>query len=440
MKRALILWLSVYIYVVIVGFLVQFVLLPFVFPQAHWGEGLMVGGDWIQFHTEAVEMAKNIEKYGWQEWSLYYPVSWQVMSGITAFFYALTGIHKPWIMLFYNAFLWASAVLFLYLTLKELNFSDRSSILAIIPFAIFPSNLTWNAQIHRDGLYILGFMLIFYSIISSRNIKTYRKLILNYFLTIVGVFLIYFARKHMMEVLYYTSIFLSSIAFVFLLITTISLKNKSSIKIELKQFLNSFLVLLVIIVSSHLLKPQPQTQIQPKIAWERSWWLPERIDNKLMLIAEVRYVFLNEYFKDAAGNVDSKNFIPKNAMDFILYIPRAYMLGFLSPFPNVWFTNGGTAGGTIARYITPFETVLIWIGLSLFLLWSIKSRAFLNYQFLSVFIICLIMIYLHVVTEPNLGPIYRKRYVFVLFLASTGYAYILEKLTKRRHGAHSSNF
>lgn len=39
------LWLAFYLYSLTVGLLVQFVILPIIFPSAHWKDGLMVGGD-----------------------------------------------------------------------------------------------------------------------------------------------------------------------------------------------------------------------------------------------------------------------------------------------------------------------------------------------------------------------------------------------------------
>ncbi|QER41953.1 hypothetical protein F1847_04035 [Thermodesulfobacterium sp. TA1] len=70
----LILWIVFYLYSIFVGFLVQFFVLPVLFPYAHWKDGLMVGGDWILFHSEAVELAKKIELEGWSVWSLKPPL------------------------------------------------------------------------------------------------------------------------------------------------------------------------------------------------------------------------------------------------------------------------------------------------------------------------------------------------------------------------------
>ncbi|WP_301399153.1 hypothetical protein [Thermodesulfobacterium sp.] len=164
LKLLVLLWIAFYVYAITVGFLVQFLILPVMFPSAHWKDGLMVGGDWIQFHTEGLEIAKKVEEEGWSEWSLKHPVSGQAMSGIAGFFYALTGIHKSWVLLFYNAFLHATAGIVLFLILRLLGISQKLALIFSIPFVVFPTSLTWVSQIHKDGLYILGMYLTFLSI------------------------------------------------------------------------------------------------------------------------------------------------------------------------------------------------------------------------------------------------------------------------------------
>lgn len=70
MKFYLKTFLFAYLYTLLAGFAIQFVILSYIFPQAHWGEGLMVGGDWIEFHKDALEVVSKIEKEGWSAWSL----------------------------------------------------------------------------------------------------------------------------------------------------------------------------------------------------------------------------------------------------------------------------------------------------------------------------------------------------------------------------------
>ena len=59
------LWLLFFGYTTTVAWLVQLVLLPYVFPAWHAGHGLLVGGDWIGFHNTAAAIAQRIRAEGW---------------------------------------------------------------------------------------------------------------------------------------------------------------------------------------------------------------------------------------------------------------------------------------------------------------------------------------------------------------------------------------
>jgi hypothetical protein len=317
------LWLAFYLYSLTVGLLVQLVILPMIFPSAHWKYGLMVGGDWVQFHTEGVEIAKRVQQEGWSVWTLRHPISGQVMSGIAGLFYALTGIHKPWVLLPFNAFLHASAGLILYILLRLLDISKKTALIFTIPFIIFPTSLTWVSQIHKDGLYILGMYLTFLSL---------------------------------------------ALAF------------------------------------------------------------PNEI--KKNVIAVWRNEIWAQYLSGRPGAID-EDIKFRSVGDFIEYTPRALTVGFFSPFPRFWFSQGSTTGGTIARYITPFEAIYLWFAWLLLpiALWSHRKKLW----FWLVFLMCLGFVWFHVVAEPNVGPIVRKRYGYVMLLSAVSYSTATE-LWRRRKG------
>lgn len=160
-------------------------------------------------------------------------------------------------------------------------------------------------------------------------------------------------------------------------------------------------------------------QMQYKIFWKKEVFIPDnKIDEMLYSIALWRYEFLNNYYKDAEGNIE-KDFIPQRALDFLLYLPRGLFIGFFYQTPNFWFKEGGTTGGTIARYTVHFD--ILWVGI-LGLVFAWKS---LNHKqaFLLILVLCLMYIFLHIITEPNVGQIVRKRHVFICILLAFSYAY-----------------
>ncbi|MGB9794577.1 hypothetical protein, partial [Caldisericum exile] len=271
-----------YIYTLLVGFTIQFFVLPVLFPNTHWGHGLLVNGDWIQFHTEAVELAKKIAKEGWSVWSLQPEPSHQSMSGITAFFYALTGIYEPWVMLFYNAFLHATSGVLLYFIYREFEISERLSLIFSAIFIIAPTSLTWTTQIHKDGLYIAGILLTMLAIVYSFK-NSIKKNIMSVVLGFIGGVLFWIVgRGYALEIAYYFyMLFLGIILVTF--IVNIALKIGNYIT-----YLRSFVVLLLVFILIYTLKPQPQTQTQTQTTWEYTWFLPRSVDEQFKRLSEWR--------------------------------------------------------------------------------------------------------------------------------------------------------
>jgi hypothetical protein len=425
------LWLAFYLYSLTVGLLVQFVILPIIFPSAHWKDGLMVGGDWVQFHTEGVEIAKRVEQEGWSVWTLRHPISGQAMSGVAGLFYALTGIHKPQVLLPFNAFLHASAGLILYILLRLLDISKKTALIFTIPFIIFPTSLTWVSQIHKDGLYILGIYLTFLSLALafSNEIKKNAISILS---GVLGAFVFFtVGREYALKIVYY---FYALFLLVSLLIATISLAWKG--KESFLRYGKTAFVFFVIFVTYGLLQPQTQEQTQTQTqttAQARWYWnpyIPDKIENLFYTLAVWRNEIWAQYLSGRPGAID-EDIKFRSVGDFIEYTPRALTVGFFSPFPSFWFSQGSTTGGTIARYITPFEAIYLWLAWLLLpiALWLHRKKLW----FWLVFLMCLGFVWFHVVAEPNVGPIVRKRYGYVMLLSAVSYSTAVE-LWRRRKG------
>jgi hypothetical protein len=467
------LWLAFYLYSLTVGLLVQFVILPIIFPSAHWKDGLMVGGDWVQFHTEGVEIAKRVEQEGWSAWTLRHPISGQAMSGIAGLFYALTGIHKPWVLLPFNAFLHASAGLILYILLRLLDISKKTALIFTIPFIIFPTSLTWVSQIHKDGLYILGMYLTFLSLALAFS-NEIKKNLISILAGVLGAFVFFtVGREYVLKIVYY---FYALFLFISLLTATINLVWKG--KESFLRYGKTALVFFVIFLTYGLLQPQtqiqipaqeqeqPQTQEQPRVTaqaqeqaqpqaqpqeqeqmqtqtqeqtqtqataqarWYWSPYIPDKIENLFYTLAVWRNEIWAQYLSGYPGAID-EDIKFRSVGDFIEYTPRALTVGFFSPFPRFWFSQGSTTGGTIARYITPFEAIYLWVAWLLLpiALWFHRKKLW----FWFVFLMCLGFVWFHVVAEPNVGPIVRKRYGYVMLLSAVSYSTAVE-LWRRRKG------
>src|SRR3972149_2847474 len=87
------LWTLFFIYTLLAGLLIQLILLPYVFPTMHAGDGLLLGGDWVGFNRLAIELADKIHAQGWSAWEL--KPDGQPVAGIASIFYFLIA-PKPW--------------------------------------------------------------------------------------------------------------------------------------------------------------------------------------------------------------------------------------------------------------------------------------------------------------------------------------------------------
>ena len=82
----------------------QLILLPYILPRYHAGDGMFVGvPDSVGFHLIAVDIAARIKALGWNVWQL--SPGKQTPIGIASFIYALTW-SKPWILIPLNAAEW----------------------------------------------------------------------------------------------------------------------------------------------------------------------------------------------------------------------------------------------------------------------------------------------------------------------------------------------
>ncbi len=188
-------------------------------------------------------------------------------------------------------------------------------------------------------------------------------------------------------------------------------------------------VFFVIFVTYGLLQPQTQTQTQ-QTQWYWNPYIPDKIENLFYTLAVWRNEIWAMHLSGRPGAID-EDIKFRSVGDFIEYTPRALTVGFFSPFPRFWFSQGSTTGGTIARYITPFEAIYLWFAWLLLpiALWFHRKKLW----FWLVFLMCLGFVWFHVVAEPNVGPIVRKRYGYVMLLSAVSYSTAVE-LWRRRKG------
>jgi hypothetical protein len=154
-------WLCVFVYAMLAGLAIQLVILPYVFPQLHAGNGLLAGRDWVGFHEQAVAHALRIAEGGWSEFRLR-PDGDNAITGIAAFFYYLLW-PKPWTLLPLSAAMFATGGVVLFSMVKQLDLEDNEALIAILPYLVFPSALLQYGQIHKDVFCTAGVLVTLWS-------------------------------------------------------------------------------------------------------------------------------------------------------------------------------------------------------------------------------------------------------------------------------------
>jgi len=198
------LWIIFFLYTSFMAIIVQLVL-PQVFPNIYLTKGLFVP-DSTGFHQIAAQKAIEIAEKGWGAWELrpqrHYPV------GITSIFYYLW-VPEPYSMIPYNAVLHATAGCLVFFLLTSFIKNRLVAACGATLFIINPASLEWTAQIHRDGTYILGNLLILTAwllLIKGVMQKKWQNFPYAFILTLSGSFLIWATRPYWNHVALLSSI------------------------------------------------------------------------------------------------------------------------------------------------------------------------------------------------------------------------------------------
>lgn len=442
----------------IVGLLVQLVLLPIMLPAWHAGDGLLVGGDWVAYQSIALELAAEIKIAGWSAWQL--RPSDQAFAGIAAAIYALTGISKPWTILPLNAAVHATSSIILLLIVGSVTGWWKPPLWPVLPFIFFPTALLWNAQFHKDSLFILGSLLFLFGLLQSIKIAQDKRFLrhLGVFVTLLsGIVLIWIVRPYGVEMVFYIGVGLAICATVYLLF---NLKNNHGI------LLNLFIIWLALSAvfpltgtGSHhyfvlvdydeptepagsnnpteptdgdlpgsdkdtvVVAPVPQPADGPE-AWQTSTLLPGFVDENLYKLAVMRDRYL-VHKPEAGSNIDLHVRF-SSAGDILKYIPRALQIGLFAPFPLDWFAPGEGVASSVMRQANALEMLLIYIALFAlivsFRVWYKNPQAYLALGF------TLAMILSYALVVANVGTLNRMRYGFLLTIVALGIAFCLEKI------------
>lgn len=425
-------WTGIFIYTLITGLLIQLILLPYVFPGLHAGNGLLKGLDSVGFNKGVMESYRAIKSQGWSAWLI--KPEGQVVIGIASIFYVLISPH-PWAVLPLNAVLNASGGLALFKILLSFGASRKKTLISILPYVFFPTALLWNSQFHNDCYMVPGvllFLLGWIRLAASENWFKWKIIIKGSLLIAIGSLLIWFVRDYALSVLSILS-FIVLIAILGKLIYEIKIKRHSFKQVIIFIFLLSiiegylfFLPFLKISgqenkftfektkVAAAFTSEQLPNKGQHQRFWNETPWLPGFIDNEVEKLIQTRRSAINI---TGSSNIDvDVKFTSTVAV--IKYLPRAMEIGFLAPFPEQWTEKGTKEASYFMRLASGAEMFILyvcWIGLIPFF-WKHKKTLLLY----IVLIFCCGMILVYTIAVVNVGTLHRFRFSYLMSLASMG--------------------
>jgi 4-amino-4-deoxy-L-arabinose transferase-like glycosyltransferase len=303
------------------------------------------------------------------------------------------------------------AILYLVFKLSREVFDRRTAILATSVVALWPSFLLLTTQLLRDPLFIIAMLtLALASVRLLTNTYSWRSGLVTGAMGGLAGFLLWVVRKAMWE----------AILAIVLLGVVLFLARQLRERRVLVGNLAGVALLLGIIISAPYAAPTFRKSAPSQATISAP---PEAEQSKTQLspltarIRLLRHRF-NKAYEDTASSSNIDTDVEFSSMaDIGWYLPRAAVIGFFAPFPNMWFAPVDPAG-RVRRMIAGLETIFMYVieALVVFGLWSKRRHlpAWLLFLTAAIGVTALGMV------VANIGTLYRMRYAFWMLLIIIG--------------------
>lgn len=384
-----------------------------VFPSQIYPDGIgRFASDGIVYEGQIVELSNIARSEGVRAWATW-PTQLHVrlysipMAMISRWFSFNILTIEPVNLIYYLA------ILTLLFKLTEFLFGFKTGLLASTIVGLWPSFLLHTTQLLRDPLLISMLLVLIWSVVVCLKQKlSWRWGMLLGTGTGVAILTIWIVRLPVWSLLCVI------IGTAVLLIALQAIREK--------RIAAGTIVFAILIIATVVITPRFQSsfhnQEQPTI---NRFVIPEEAQ-KLTLEDQIKSRRLGFQFRmDEEGKIlpaDDGSRIDSDIQfhgvgDIIRHLPRAIMIGFFAPFPNMWL-NAGKQVGYSGRLVSGIEMMLTYMieFLALFGLWS--ARKDLSAWFLAV-VIGLGATALGLVVN-NVGAMYRLRYPFGMLLVVFG--------------------
>ncbi len=188
-----------FVYSLCAGAAIQLYIVPEVFPHFNLGDGLAVL-DSNHFSLIAKDKSAEIIEKGWGAWELRPRL--HAPAGMASMFYVLW-VPKPYSMLPFNALIHAISGCLVLWVLRQ-HFPWQPAILGSSLFVLNPTAMEWVSQIHRDGVFILGNLMVMVCLLQMEKglrLSKVGELTWGFVCGLMGTSFVWVARPHWVQVL-----------------------------------------------------------------------------------------------------------------------------------------------------------------------------------------------------------------------------------------------
>lgn len=426
----------------------RMVVVCWLFPEFNLEGGFSVP-DSVGFHLMALEKANEIRTSGWSAWALR-PQN-QFPAGMASLLYLLSP--SPWLLLAFNSLIHALSGGLLFVMLRRF-FSPLASFCGAVMFVVNPLSMEWVANLHRDGIFILGnylFLSGFLNLLCPSKPRQRIQTVQAFIMGCLGTLLIWLARSYWIQFIwllagfFFVAVFFQIcrewfsrrvpsqpggdvlalaasgclagfVHWLFILPTTViannelpppSISTPSAAAVFTPSFRGSSAV------SGHPRTPTPYVNLDH---WIRTPGLPDFVERRLFNLAYQRRGSIN-----TGGNslVDAEVHLG-SAREFLEYFPRAVVVGLGSPFPDLWKGEASLPGYNKARIAMGLITPFCWLCLAGIPLGLRIHSSKAALWWILLFGIGGLLIFTY--TYANVGTLLRFRYGFYMLLVASGAA------------------
>ncbi len=370
--------------------------------------------DGFAYRIEVVEMCGVLRNEGVVAWATWptqlhlrlYSLPLAVLNGGTSF--NVLAI-EPLNLIYYLA------ILVMVFKLGEVIFNRRTGILAAAIVALWPSFLLHTTQLLRDPLLVSAVLLLMLTttLCLKRDYAWYRGILLGV-AGAAAIVLIRIVRLPMWPLVL-------TIVVLAVLFLTVRLVCR-------RQFPLGNVAFGLLLIAAVLVTPRFQNAFHnQQIVNRPRAILPEEV--QALPVAEQIAARRNGFelrldpsgapVPSEAGSDIDRGIQFRSMADIIRHVPRAALVGFFAPFPNMWL-GAGTQVGESGRFVSGFEMILTYMieCLALIGLWRERKHpaAWLLFVVAALGAISLGLI------VTNIGALYRLRYPFWVLLVILGAA------------------